>query len=156
MSSAPQSDSEHVRRRRRRRDEPKGWKAVPKPVKILVGICLLVLLLVPIGLQNGWIGRKRGDTSTSSNSGPSGLIISEAGLDVPSRTIKGIVKNTSKTAYRDVQVSYYIREAGGVEAGTILGVIASIGPNETAGFQTDPLPPNAREFVLREVAGTPR
>ena len=145
-----------MRRRRRRRDEPKGWKAIPKSVKILLGVCLAVLIFVPLGLQNGWIGRRHVDTSPITAAGPSGLVIAEASLDTGSRTIKGVVRNTSKTAFRDVQVSYYIRDAAGLEAGQILALIPAIGPNESAGFQTDPLPTNGREFVLREVVGTPR
>jgi len=155
MGSVPKSGSGTLRRRRRR-GEPKGWKAVPKPVKWLMGICLLVLVFVPIALQKGWIGRKQMDTSTISSAGPSGLVITEAALDASSRTIKGMVKNTSKNSYGDVQVSYYIRESSGVEAGTILGTIDHIGPDETAAFQTDPLPPKGKQFVLREIVGTPR
>src|SRR6266542_1472610 len=145
MSSASPPGSGTVRRRRHR-DRRKGWKAIPKPVKILMGVCLLVLIVVPVALQNGWIGRKHADTSGLSNSGPSGLVVSEAALDVASCTIKGVVKNTSRTAYKDVQVSYYLRDAAGLEAGTILGIVASIGPGESAKFQTDPLPSSAREF----------
>lgn len=121
-----------------------------------MGICVAMLILVPVALQKGWIGRRHAETSAISNSGPSGLTIAEATLDPSSRTIKGVVKNTSKNAFRDVQVSYYIRDAAGLEAGTILGTVAEIAPNGSAIFQTDPLPTNGKEFVLREVVGTPR
>src|ERR1044071_2293423 len=136
MGSAPQSGSGMVRRRRRR-SRPKGWKAIPKTVKWLMGICLLVLIFVPTALQKGWVGPKPADLSPTSSSGQSGLVIAEAALDPSSRTIKGLVKNTSKNSYREVQVSYYIRESSGLEAGTILGTIDNIGPDQTAPFQTD-------------------
>jgi hypothetical protein len=121
-----------------------------------MGICILMLILVPVALQNGWIGHKRVETSGLANTGSSGLVIGEASLDSVSRTIKGVVRNTSKNAFRDVQISYYIRDAAGLEAGTIVATVAAIGPNESANFQSDPLPTNGKEFVLREVVGTPR
>lgn len=121
-----------------------------------MGVCILMLILVPVALRNGWIGRRQVETSSVSSSGPSGLVVAEASLDSTSHTIKGVIRNTSRSAFRDVQVSYYIRDAAGLEAGTILGTIAAIGPNESASFQTDPLPTNGKEFVLREVVGTPR
>ena len=87
---------------------------------------------------------------------PSSLVIAEASLDLATRTIVGSVKNTSKSSFKDVQVSYNIRDATGREIGATLATIAGVGPNETARFRTDPLPENGREFVLREVAGTAR
>src|SRR5690348_3625412 len=106
--SSPADPTSQPTRRRRRINEPKGWKAVPKVVKILLPICVVIVVLIPMAVKNGWIRRAQVDTTVLTSSGPSGLMIAEAALDPASRTIKGVVSNTSKNSYRDVQVSYYV------------------------------------------------
>ena len=156
MSSASPTGAQPVRRRRRRRAEPKGWKAIPKPVKILMGLCLAVLILLPLAWQNGWIRRSPVSIAPDAPAAQSPLVISEATRDRVTRTIQGVVKNNSANAYGEVQVSYYVRDAYGVEAGMVMASIPAIGPNDSKSFQTDPIPQNGSEFVLREVVGTPR
>jgi hypothetical protein len=87
---------------------------------------------------------------------PSGLVVAEASLDQASRRIKGVVKNTSSTDYREVQISYYVQARGSSEGSFLATTIPGIRPNAAASFETDPLPGNARQFALRELVGTPR
>jgi len=157
MSSGSEPLSQPVRRRRRRRkQEPTGWKAIPNVAKLLIATCLLVMIVVPVAIQQSLVALRAIDKSALPLATPSSLVIAEASLDLATRTIVGSVKNTSKSSFKDVQVSYNIRDAAGREIGTTLATIAGVGPNEIARFRTDPLPENGREFVLREVAGTAR
>lgn len=155
MSSVPDGTKTTVVRRRRRRREKSGWKAIPNAAKILIGLCLLVLILFPVAQSNGWF-KRRVKEKPLADVRPADLVLAEASFEARSRTLRGLIRNNSGTAYKDVVVSYTLKGAQGLEVGTILASISKLGPHEKAPFETDPMPKNAVIYELREIVGTPR
>src|SRR5215472_10599776 len=139
MSTAPNPKVSHGRP-----DESRRSKGVPKAVITLGILCAGILILIPISKQEGWFQRKvardrpPNTTTTAVAVYPQGLEIQEARFDPASRTIKGIVKNTSSQIYQDVQVSYVVRDRTGVEAGVVIASVTQLRPRESAPFATNP------------------
>jgi hypothetical protein len=148
MSTASNPDPTSARKRRRT-EEPTGWKAIPMGVKVLFGVCLLAVIIVPLVTRN-----KRSDkldvVSSPVAANVEGLTIKEAGLDPGSRRVKGLLENGSDKVMRDVQVSYDVR-TGFQGMGIIVAKVPSVAPHQTARFETDPMPAGGKEFLLREV-----
>jgi hypothetical protein len=156
MDGASQSpDTQRVRHRRRSR--PKGWKAIPKLVKITVPVCLAVLLLIPFARKVTLKWRRPLPTAIS---GPSvlatGLVLNEAKLDEATKRVAGIISNTSDISYQNVVVSYRIINDLGNEEGAVTATIDHLGPHAQSKFATDPLSKTTSRYVLREITGTPR
>jgi len=143
---------------RRHHSKRKGWKAIPK-IFILLGIlCVALLILIPLAKQNGWFQRPVA-MSTGAPAVPSfvsGLELTEAFFDPPSGTIKGKVENKTGRGYRNVDMSFDVRDGSNMEAGLVTASISQLGPHESASFQTTKLASSGRLFLLRELVGEPQ
>jgi hypothetical protein len=84
------------------------------------------------------------------------LILENAEFQAGSRTMKGVVVNRSDRAYKDVVISYTMRDEQGHYVTAVSAEVASIGPRHKAVFETNRIPPGTLSADLREIAGTPR
>jgi hypothetical protein len=149
-SNSPQRP-EH---RQKSHHEPGVWKAIPKIVKVLVLLCVLVLILIPVAKQKRWFESSQPATQDVVGTGYTpDLQISEAQLHRPTRTIRGTVKNDSNKVYLDVTVSFFVRDVNSAEAGEVLAKVGRLDPHATAPFETQALSPKGTQFFLREVTG---
>ncbi len=145
-------------RQRHHHSEPTGWKAVPKLVKLIGAICLCLLILIPIGKDQGWFKRAtvvKEPVAVTKAFNP-GLEVIEAHFEPRTRVITGSVRNTSGQVYQDVRVSYDIRDRRGIEAGIVEAAIPQVAPKQTAVFRTNPLSAQGVMWALREISGDPR
>jgi hypothetical protein len=149
--------------KRRSQSEPKGWKSIPNSVKILVLVCILVVVLIPLTRRrastDGGVGAIKPAPSTTGaldniKAAP-GLSLHELKLDPATRTLKGSVANPTDTNYSSVQVSFNIFGKDGSVVGIIEANIPEVPAKNTAPFETTRLPPDGKEYDLREVVGSP-
>jgi hypothetical protein len=94
--------------------------------------------------------------TTVANSFVQDLMLENAEFQAGSRTMKGMVINKSGRAYRNVVISYTMRDEQGHYVTAVSAEVAMIGPRAKAAFETNPIPPGARRIDLREITGTPR
>jgi hypothetical protein len=114
------------------------------------------LLLIPIVRQQGWFKQQKTvEVSNTETPYIPGLTVTEATLDPKTRTVKGVITNGTDKTMDDVQVSFDAR-MGLVQVGLLVARIPQLGPHQSARFETNPMAPNGREYVLREVTGNPR
>lgn len=152
-ASQPQGTPQ-VHRRRRRRHRPKGWRAVPKQVFVIVGVCLAVLILIPV-VRSLTRRPEAAQTVTPSRQYTS-LLLNESHLDRATRRIVGVIANPSPREYQNVVVSYTLMDNTGAETGATVATVARIAANSSAPFASEPLPAGARGYSLREITGTPK
>jgi len=154
MSRAPDPHPAAVRQRR---PEPlRGRKGVPKFVLAIAALCIATLILIPVAKQKGWFSRQRPVDGPPTVTGYiPGLTVSESTVDPASRTVKGVVTNETDKTMDDVEISYEVH-AGLPQVGLLIARIPQLGPHQKAKFETNPMPRNGWEPVLREVTGNPR
>ena len=128
---------------------------MPTSAKVVIGVCLLTVILIPAVKQTGWLKRRVAERPLA-DVRPPDLVLGETRFVTQSRSIKGVVVNNSGTAYKDVVVSYDLRDARGIGLGTVLATVSKLGPHEKTAFDTGPIPKNAVNYDLREIVGSPR
>jgi hypothetical protein len=150
-----ETSSSNVHRRRRRIEES-GWRSIPNTFKILACVSLALMALIPLSNTRGWFKHKSSVDLSSITAKQSDLELVEAQFQDKSRTIKGVVVNSSATPYKDVVISYNLRSAQGEGLGAIEATLAQLGPHDKASFETAVLPKDALTYELREIVGTAR
>jgi hypothetical protein len=153
-----------------RRRKPKGWRAIPKPVFVVVALSLALLILIPLSRKKP---ASAPSTAPGSNAKPStslsstaippssagwytgDLELSEAAVDPVTRKIKGRAKNISAKVYENVQVSFSTVDNKGLR-GSASALVGRLEPHTSAAFETQPLPVNWRGYSLPEITGTAR
>ena len=121
----------------------------------LIGSCILVVILIPVALDNGWFKHKVAVDKAVPDISQPDLVLVEESFDPASRTVRGVIFNNSGTAYKNVAVSYKLKTARQMEIGAVLARIPSVAAHGRASFRTDPMPADAAIHELREIAGMP-
>ncbi len=141
--------------RRKRRQPERGWKSVPKWVIVLVPLCLLLVLLFPLGRKYHWFRRPPAPAQEAVLPPPA-LLLDELSLDRQTGRLSGVISNSSGRPYENVQVSFSLRDRRGIDAGVLVATIPRLEAHSSGRFTSDPLPKEAPDYDLREITGTPR
>src|ERR1044072_291600 len=130
-----------------------AWHAIPTALKILLCLCVAGLIAIPV-FSPQWLRKKKGEIAAAPVP-PSDLSLSEERFQAKSRTIKGTIVNSSDTPYHDITISYGVTGKRGGLLGTVEATLERVGPHDKASFETSKVPPDAANFGLLGIAGTP-
>ena len=161
MSDQPESELPHRRRR------SNWWNSTPRGVKITAGACLALVLVGGSVIGERWFKGppataqppppKPGEVfdSIKDKMAPIDLVVSKSNLNPTTRRIEGLVTNNSERSYSNVQVSFYLPSRDLSEAHIATATIRGLGPHGSAKFATEPLDPDLKQWLLRDIKGTP-
>src|SRR5579883_2698879 len=158
MSGPPVPAAHTVRKRRRLKAEPKGLKAVPKAVWILLGVCLVIVLAMPIASVQGWRVKRLesgsldniapAPSSSSSSTDTRQLIVSNTVNDSACSCIRGTLSNSSNWVFNEVQLFFQVWDQSGRDLGNIVCRPLLIKPHSELKFATDPVHGGIGKFKL--------
>ena len=153
--TTPVSPSTLVRRRHRVKSI-KSRKKIPWFAKILGGICLSILIVIPL-VRHPAARMHQSPVFRPVEEGrySPGLTVDEAILDPHSRTIKGVVENRSDKTVDDVEVAYDVRDERARLTDRPVVSIGSLKPHQSTRFETARLSSQA-QWSLWALTGRPR
>jgi len=143
----------------RPRKQDAGFRLIPNWLKLLLVLSLAALAYIPLASRS----RHAASSPASHNvtglqpaaAGPStnSLVLGEAQYERESRSVKGFVENSSNATYKDVVVSYTVKDKKGGDLGAISASVPQVAPHSKVAFKTDAMPKEASSYDLRELTG---
>ena len=118
--------------------------------------CALALIAIPRGHEYSVRVKRSRTMKVAPSTKTFDLFVSEVGFreEGGKPYIAGILKNESKTAYRNVQILLLLRNASGAVLDTVPVDIKEMKAQSAIDFRTPPLPPGTARFSVRDLSGT--
>jgi hypothetical protein len=150
----------------RRRRHSSGWQNIPGGVKIAAAVCLVFLVVLLVLNRNRTPAEPRMSAvkpkisaaeafdKVVSNTNQIDLVLTKAALNPSTSRFDGLVTNTSKRSYSDVEVVFFVSDRDLTEGTTTSVRVARLEPGASAGFASEPVSRNTRQWVVKSIDGT--